>query len=161
MLTQSGLKPYAHLLRTNCQERPEEGDIGIHEHTSSQSPILGAHHSSKQHRSFASRVVDRETTTYTVGLAAPYHSWKGGREAATAKAAARLKGESACVQGQGGRAVLVKNYGRGCRWLPGRIMEASGPVSFRVRLEDGRLRRCNQDQIRPRLVKNETSEMCG
>ena len=38
-------------------------------------------------------------------------------------------------------------------------MEASGPVSFRVRLEDGRLRRCNQDQIRPRLVENETSEM--
>ena len=58
-----------------------------------------------------------------------------------------------------GETVLVKNYGSGCRWLPGRIMEASGPVSFRVRLEDGRLTRCHQDQIRPRLVENETSEM--
>ena len=58
-----------------------------------------------------------------------------------------------------GETVLVKNYGSGCRWLPARIMEASDPVSFRVRLEDGRLRRCHQDQIRPRLVENETSEM--
>ena len=58
-----------------------------------------------------------------------------------------------------GETVLVKNYGSGCRWLPGRIMEASGPVSFSVRLEDGRLRRCHRDQIRPRLVENGTSEM--
>ena len=57
-----------------------------------------------------------------------------------------------------GEAVLVKNFGRGCRWLPGKIIECSSPGSFKVCLEDGRMRRCHQDHLRKRLVEDE-SEM--
>ena len=54
-----------------------------------------------------------------------------------------------------GENVLVKNFGRGSRWLPGKIIEFSGSGSFRVRLEDGGLKRCHQDHIRKRLVEEE------
>ena len=47
---------------------------------------------------------------------------------------------------QKGEAVLVKNYGAGCKWLPGKILDTLGPVSFHVLLEDGRRRR-HQDQM--------------
>ena len=33
--------------------------------------------------------------------------------------------------------VFVKNFGAGDRWLPGRIVQVSGPVSFQVELERG------------------------
>ena len=42
---------------------------------------------------------------------------------------------------QQGQTVFVKNFSSDCRWLPGRIIELSGPASCRVRLEDGQLRR--------------------
>ena len=32
------------------------------------------------------------------------------------------------------------------------IQATTGPVSFRVRLQDGRIRRCHQDQVRTRSV---------
>ena len=51
-----------------------------------------------------------------------------------------------------GDAVFVRNSGAGCRWLPGQIVEKTGPVSFRVLLEDGRGKRCHQDQLRARVV---------
>ena len=57
-----------------------------------------------------------------------------------------------------GEAVLVKNFGQGSRWLPGKIIEFSSPGSFKVRLEDGRMKRCHQDDLRKRLVEEE-SEM--
>ena len=59
---------------------------------------------------------------------------------------------------QQGQTVFVKNFSGGCRWLPGRIIELSGPVSCRVRLEDGRLRRCHQDHLRSRLVDDGISD---
>ena len=46
-----------------------------------------------------------------------------------------------------GTTVFVRNYHHGSRWLPGTIQQQTGPVSFRVRLTDGRIRRCHQDQI--------------
>ena len=51
-----------------------------------------------------------------------------------------------------GDAVFVKNYGSGLRWLPGKIEQVTGPVSFQVKLDDGRTRRCHQDQIRIRVI---------
>ena len=60
---------------------------------------------------------------------------------------------------QKGEAVLVKNYGAGCKWLPGKILDTLGPLSFHVLLEDGRRRRCHQDQLRQREVSDETSDM--
>ena len=61
-----------------------------------------------------------------------------------------------------GDTVFVKNFGAGRRWLPGQIVEMTGPVSFRVLLEDGRRKRCHQDQLRSRVVDNEGPDMsCG
>ena len=49
-----------------------------------------------------------------------------------------------------GDTVFVRNYGAGSVWLPAKIVESTGPVSFRVVLEDGRNRCCHQDQLRSR-----------
>ena len=38
-----------------------------------------------------------------------------------------------------GETVFVKNYGSGRRWLPGTIVQVTGPVFYQVKLEDGRL----------------------
>ena len=46
--------------------------------------------------------------------------------------------------------VFVKNQGAGKRWLPGKIMQVTGPVSFLVELQDGREKRCHLDQLRSR-----------
>ena len=50
-----------------------------------------------------------------------------------------------------GDAVLLKNF-TGPGWLPGKIVDTSGPVSFHVLLKDGRCKRCHQDQLRPRVT---------
>jgi len=48
-----------------------------------------------------------------------------------------------------GDQVYVRNFGRGHPWLPGRILESTGPVSFRVQLESGQIIwRRHLDQIR-------------
>ena len=49
-----------------------------------------------------------------------------------------------------GDEVFVKNYHHGDKWLPGVIQKNTGPVSesFVVKLTDGRLHRCHQDQLR-------------
>ena len=54
-----------------------------------------------------------------------------------------------------GEEVFVRNYHQGNRWLPGVISQKTGPVSFRVKLADGRERRCHQDQLRKRTVQME------
>ena len=54
-----------------------------------------------------------------------------------------------------GDRVFVHNYHQGDRWLPGTIQAKTGPVSFLARLEDGRERRCHQDQLRLRTVEVE------
>ena len=48
-----------------------------------------------------------------------------------------------------GETVFVKNYGSGRRWFPGTIVQVT---SYQVKLEDGRLRRCHQDQLRQRVT---------
>ena len=54
---------------------------------------------------------------------------------------------------QVGDPVFVRNYRSRVKWLPGEIHEKTGPVSFKVKLVDGRIRRCHQDQIRKRTVE--------
>ena len=49
--------------------------------------------------------------------------------------------------------MFVKNYHHGDKWLPGMIQKKTGPVSFVVKLTDGRVRRCHQDQLRRRSVE--------
>ena len=50
-----------------------------------------------------------------------------------------------------GETVFVKNHGEGEKWLPGVITKCTGPVSFHVKLNDGRERCCHQDQLRSRF----------
>ena len=51
-----------------------------------------------------------------------------------------------------GQAVFMKNVNSSRRWLPGRIVQVTGPVSFLVQLDDGRQKRCHQDQLRSRVA---------
>ena len=60
---------------------------------------------------------------------------------------------------QVGDTVFLKNHGIGHNWLPGTIIKTTGPVSYSVRLEDGRVRRCHQDQLRSRVTDEDTQEM--
>ena len=46
--------------------------------------------------------------------------------------------------------VYVHNFGQGPRWLPGEVIEISGPVSCVVQLVGGGVRHCHHDQLRPR-----------
>ena len=43
---------------------------------------------------------------------------------------------------------IVEQVLYGSVWLKGTIIETTGPVSFRVQLEDGREWRCHQDHLR-------------
>lgn len=51
-----------------------------------------------------------------------------------------------------GDKVYVLNFLLGPQWLPGVIMQSTGPVSFQVMLQDGRLVRRHQDHVRRRFV---------
>ena len=47
-----------------------------------------------------------------------------------------------------GDPVLCQNYGRADELLPGHIIVKSGPVSFQIKLNDGRIIKRHQDEIR-------------
>ena len=51
-----------------------------------------------------------------------------------------------------GNTVFVKNFGPGRKWLPGKVTKVTGPVSYQVKLTDGRHRRCHVDQLRIRIL---------
>ena len=51
-----------------------------------------------------------------------------------------------------GDTVFIRNFQSGDKWLPGVICQRTGPVSFVVKLVDGRERRCHQDQLQKRTV---------
>ena len=51
--------------------------------------------------------------------------------------------------------VLCQNYGRGGELLPGHIIVKSGPVSFQIKLNDGRIMKCHHDQIHHRHCAEE------
>ena len=51
-----------------------------------------------------------------------------------------------------GDQVYTRVYGRGQpRWMPAEVTHCTGPVSFKVSLEDGTVHRRHQDQLRQRL----------
>ena len=69
---------------------------------------------------------------------------------------AKAKSRVFCV----GDPVFARNFSAGKRWLAAHIISQAGPISFRVRLEDGRERRCHQDQLRHRSVEDDhTAEL--
>ena len=58
-----------------------------------------------------------------------------------------------------GDPVFVRNTGSGSTWLSGNITKIRGPVSYTVKLNDGRLMRKHVDQIRFRTATvNEPTE---
>ena len=44
--------------------------------------------------------------------------------------------------------VYVRNFGRGEKWIPGEIVKSTGPVSYKVKTNDGLLVRRHADQIK-------------
>ena len=57
-----------------------------------------------------------------------------------------------------GEKVFVKNHRKGKKWLAGSIIKETGPVSFQVKLQDGRIIRCHQDQIRQCYTNNSENQ---
>ena len=57
-----------------------------------------------------------------------------------------------------GNRVFAKNFGTGRRWLPGKIISRAGPVSYRVRLVDGRVHQCHLQQLRSQPMEEEAAE---
>ncbi len=53
-----------------------------------------------------------------------------------------------------GDLVYAKNFGQGQRWWPGKVVEVTGPVSYRVSLESGHIVRRHQDHMRIRRNGN-------
>ena len=47
-----------------------------------------------------------------------------------------------------GQSVMVRNYREGSKWVPGVIIENTGPVSYVVKTSDGLVWRRHVDQIR-------------
>ena len=54
-----------------------------------------------------------------------------------------------------GDPVVCQNYGSCDDLLPGHIIVKCGPVSFQIKLNDGRIMKCHQDQIRHRHCAEE------
>lgn len=46
-----------------------------------------------------------------------------------------------------GEAVYANNFRSGPKWMPGVLKQSTGPTSFTVQLEDGRLLRRHQDHL--------------
>ena len=57
-----------------------------------------------------------------------------------------------------GETVYVQNFGTGQRWMPAVVQEVTGPVSFLVKLQDGRLMRRHQDHLRKRIPEDTNVE---
>ena len=55
-----------------------------------------------------------------------------------------------------GDAVIVRNYSRGSKWVPGTIIQETGPLSVRVELEDGMVVRRHHDE----LISRTTQPLC-
>jgi len=53
--------------------------------------------------------------------------------------------------------VFVENFGQGSKWLAGIIDEVRGPLTYMVKLSDGRLVRCHVDYIRNRTSTEPSS----
>lgn len=52
-----------------------------------------------------------------------------------------------------GDAVFIRNFGDGEKWLPGTVEFCQGPVTYKVKLQDGKIVCCHITQIRKHLVE--------
>ena len=63
-----------------------------------------------------------------------------------------------CQSFNPGDKVLARNYNDTDLWLPGEIIEVTGPVSYKVRIDrDGKIFRRHQDQLRKGCIVSEQS----
>ena len=53
--------------------------------------------------------------------------------------------------------VYVRNFGRGEKWVPGKIVECTGPVSYKVRTNDNVIVRRHADHVKVTCAEQE----CG
>ena len=62
-----------------------------------------------------------------------------------------------------GEEVFARDYRRNAvsKWLPGRVVDQTGPISFQVQLENGEVKRYHQDQMRRNPVSTDTPEESG
>ena len=58
-----------------------------------------------------------------------------------------------------GDRMLVRKFASGPRWLPGELLQRTGPVSFTAQLSDDRVVRRHQDQILSRTCNQPISEL--
>ena len=56
-----------------------------------------------------------------------------------------------------GTKIYVQNFGAGSQWLSGEVLEKRGPLSYLVKLSDGRLFRRHVDHMRIRTTEDEVS----
>ena len=57
--------------------------------------------------------------------------------------------------------IFVRNYAKGEKWVPAKLIDSSGPLSFTAHTLDGRLIRCHQDQLRKRILDAELRPESG
>ena len=55
--------------------------------------------------------------------------------------------------------MYVKDRGSGDKWLAETVTTVSGPVSYNVRLSDGCVWKCHQDQLRKRYIDTAESDV--
>ena len=79
---------------------------------------------------------------------------------------ARSKKNSAAMAGKGptrqfavGDAVLARNYGGGNKWVKGVVSEKVGPVSYKIRINGGVIRRHIDQVVRNSLTTDRTVEV--
>ena len=58
-----------------------------------------------------------------------------------------------------GDTIFISNFGKGKLCLPGFISEQNGPVSYKIKLADGRIASRHQDHIRLRFSEDDTYDM--
>lgn len=54
--------------------------------------------------------------------------------------------------------VFARSFTPGQKWLPSKIIETTGPLSYKVQIPDGKIVRRHSDQIRTRMCDQETTE---
>ena len=86
--------------------------------------------------------------SFTLGLATSRLLSKGGIATATAEEQHDMHAHSRMFSV--GELVYARNFRPGEAWLPGCIMETKGPVSFLVKLQDGRVLKRHVDHLRKR-----------
>ena len=59
-----------------------------------------------------------------------------------------------------GERVYVKNFGQGEKWLQGEIVKQKGPVTFEIKLQDGRIFQRHQDHVRKRSTEEQSDSSC-